>query len=56
MATNDEPNNDEREHKRKVVRRRAMKAGAILVPTIVTLRGRTVWAAVTNKTGKQYTP
>ena len=44
MATIEDAAHDERDQSRRLVRRRALKAGTVLIPTIFTLRGRTTSA------------
>jgi len=58
MANNDERNREVNEEARRVVRRRAMKAGMMLIPTVLTLRARPAMGQspnATNHTGRGLT-
>ena len=54
MATNNEAAQDDRDQSRRLMRRRAMKAGAVLIPTVLTLRARPAFAQTTS-TGNKVT-
>lgn len=52
MATNEEAARDDRDESRRLMRRRAMKAGAVLIPTVLTLRARPAFAQAASTGAK----